>query len=148
MRVCLSNHGLRWLAKAFECQIPKDVILPYKQLFNLPDSWQYKEEWIIKSKHQFRCIHGMGYTGMNGARFAAIDGQISTAIGHLHSHAGIDFVKNSHNKWIWAMNTGCLIDVNSFAFKYGKYSRFKPMLSLGVVLDDGRTPIVVPYEDT
>jgi hypothetical protein len=145
-QVCISNHGLRWLSRAFECNIPTELIIPYKELFNLPDSWIYKEEWRFKTKHPFRAIHGMGYSGMNGARNACVDGQISTVIGHLHSHAGVDFIKTNNDKWIWGMNVGCLIDAPSFAFKYGKYSRYKPMLSVGVILDNGKTPVVVPYD--
>lgn len=145
MMVCNSNHGLRWLAKAFDCYIPSEVIRPYKDLFGLPDSWQYRDSWLIKEKHPFRAIHGMGYSGMAGARNAAIDGHISTVIGHLHAHASAMHIKND-GLAIWGMNVGCLIDCESFAFKYGRYSRFKPMLSMGIVLNHGSTPLVVPYE--
>lgn len=145
MHVCISNHGLRWLGRAYDAAIPSELIVPYKQLFGLPDSWQYRDEWLFKEKHPFRCIHGMGYSGIMGARNAAIDGRISTAIGHLHAHAGVQFINNDSLS-IWGMNTGCLIDNKAFAFKYGKYSRFKPMLSVGVVINNGTTPIVIPYQ--
>jgi hypothetical protein len=47
---------------------------------------------------------------------------------------------------IWAANSGCLIDVEAYVFNYGKESRFKPTLGCSVVIDDGRTPIFIPYE--
>lgn len=47
---------------------------------------------------------------------------------------------------MWGMNTGCLIDVNQFAFEYERNNRFKPNLTVGVVLNGGTTPILIPYE--
>jgi len=143
MRVAISNHGVRWLARAFECYIPSEILKPYKELLDAPSGWSWHEEILLKEKHPFRLIHGMGYSGVNGARNAAIDGRISTAIGHLHSYAGVSYIRNT-DKSIWAMNTGCLIDDSKFAFKYAKHARVKGNLTVGVVIDDGKHPIVVP----
>jgi hypothetical protein len=116
----------------------------YQEVINAPKGWVWQDEWIIKAKYPFRVVHGMGYSGANGARNAAIDAKMSTAIGHLHSHAGVSYIQTQgHNQTIWGMNTGCLIDPDSFAFHYGKYSRNKPILSLGVVLDDGKNAHVI-----
>lgn len=145
MRVCTSNHGLRLMGKAYDCFMPSELIRPYKELFEIPAGWQYKDEWVFKTKFPFRMIHGLGYSGQLGHRNAAIDGRISTIIGHLHSHGGVNFIAND-KQMIWGMNVGSLIDQESFAFKYAKHSRFKAVLSIGVVLNDGNLPIVVPYE--
>lgn len=144
VKLAISNHGLRWAKRAFEAQIPSDLIKPYQDVIKAPKGWQWKGEWLIRAKHPFRMIHGMGYSGMNGHRNAAIDSGISTLIGHLHSHAGVSHVNNGA-KEIWGMNVGCLIDPESFAFAYGKYSRSKPTRGVGVVVDDGKTPIFLPY---
>jgi hypothetical protein len=146
VKVAISNHGLRWAKRAFDAEIPKDLIKPYQQVIKAPRGWQWKDEWLIKAKHPFRMIHGMGYSGMNGHRNAAIDGGISTLIGHLHSHGGISHVNNG-GKEVWGMNVGCLIDCESFAFAYGKYSRTKPTLGVGVVIDGGRTPLFIPFSE-
>ncbi len=143
MRVCLSNHGLRWLARAHECYIPSEVLKPYKELIEAPYGWSWHEEIKIKDDYPWRAIHGVGYSGVNGHRNAAIDGRISTVIGHLHSHAGINYVNNG-GPAIWGMNCGCLIDDQEFAFKYAKHSRYKGVLSVGVVVDNGKTPVLVP----
>lgn len=148
MKVATSNHGQRWLKKAAAAEIPEQILRAYREIYAAPEGWQWKEEWLFKDcKSPWRLIHGLGYTGQNGARFAAIDAGISTAIGHLHSHAGVSYIKTLGRKdLIWGMNVGCLIDVQAYAFKYGKYNRFQPCLGVGVILDGGKMPIWLPYE--
>jgi hypothetical protein len=142
MKLAISNHGLRWLKKASEAGIPERLLKTYQEIIQAPKGWYWKEEWIVEAKQPFRVIHGMGYSGKDGHRNAAIDGAISTIIGHLHSFAAVDHIKKN----IWAMNVGCLIDEASFAFAYGKYMRNKPVLGCGVVLNNGRTPLFIPFE--
>jgi len=145
MMLCISNHGMRWIKKASAAEIPSQMMRTYQEVLNAPDGWRWQHEWGFKNlKHPFRVIHGMGYSGMNGHRTAALDAGVSTAIGHLHSHAGISYITTSGLN-IWGMNTGCLIDVEAYAFKYGKDLRFKPCLGASVILDNGRLPIWLPY---
>lgn len=144
--VAISNHGIRWLARAHDAYIPSEILRPYRELLEAPSGWRWHEEIRVKTKTPFRVIHGVGYSGINGHRNACIDAGISTAIGHLHSHAGVSHVCNG-KKTIWGMNVGCLMDPEpTLANGYAKYSRHKGVLSCGVVIDDGLTPIVVPYE--
>lgn len=145
LKLAISNHGLRWARKAAAAEIPSQMMRAYQDVLNTPPSWQWKEEWVFNTKHPFRMIHGMGYSGMNGHRTAAIDAGMSTVIGHLHSHAGIAYVRTQKQK-IWGFNVGCLIDVEAYAFKYGKESRFKPCLGVGIILNDGAMPVWIPYE--
>lgn len=146
MKIAISNHGVRWAKKAFEAEIPSQMIRPYQELLGAPKGWVWQPEWIIEgSRKRFRMIHGMGYSGMNGHRTAALDAGMSTIIGHLHSHSGISYIKTS-GQFIWGMNVGSLIDETAFAFNYGKDSRFKSVLTIGVVVDGGLTPILIPYE--
>jgi hypothetical protein len=143
MKLALSNHGTRWARKASEAEIPSQMMRKYEEVIGSPPGWEWKYQWVIRTKRPFRIIHGMGYSGQNGHRMAALDGGISTVIGHLHSHAGIAFIKSSHQN-IWGMNSGCLIDNEAYAFEYGRDNRFKPCLGVSVVLDSGRTPVWVP----
>jgi hypothetical protein len=143
-RVAISNHGLRWAAKAYESFIPGEIIRPYKEIIEAPVGWQWKESHIIKTKTPFKMIHGLGYSGIQGARNAAIDAGMNVVLGHLHAHAGVLYV-NTGEKQIFGMNCGALIDAGAMAFNYGKNARFKSTLSVGVVLHDGALPMVVPY---
>ena len=144
MRLCISNHGIRWARKAFEAAIPSELLRPWRDVIEAPAGWKWRQRWDIGTAHPWSVIHGMGYSGMNGHRTAALDLGRSVAIGHLHGFGGVARV-TTETQAIWGMNTGCLIDVEAYAFNYGKYSRFKPTLGVGVVLDDGRTPVFVPY---
>jgi hypothetical protein len=145
MKLAISNHGTRWAKKAAEAEIPSQLLRKYEDVIQAPTGWQWKSQWIIRSKYPWRLIHGMGYSGQNGHRTAAMDGGMSTAIGHLHSHAGVAIIRTSCQK-IWGMNTGCLIDEEQYAFEYGRDSRFKPCLGAGVVIDQGRAALWVPME--
>lgn len=147
MKIAISNHGLRWLRKATASEIPEQLLRSYEDIFEAPGGWKWAHEWKFANiKYPFRIIHGMGYSGINGARNAAIDAGMSTVIGHLHSYAGISYVRTGGSNKnsglnIWGMNAGCLIDIDSYAFKYGSDSRNKPCLGASVILDDGKTPI-------
>ena len=40
------------------------------------------------------------------------------------------------------MNVGCGIDRTAYAFEYGKAMTKKPIIGSGLVLDNGRLPII------
>lgn len=146
MKLCISNHGLRWLKKATLAQIPSMLMRRYEDVFEMPKGWKWQEEWRFENlKHPFRMIHGMGYSGRNGHHNAVVDSGMSTCLGHLHSHAGINYIKTMGQKqMLWGMNVGCLIDEDAVAFKYGKYNRQKPCLSAGLIFNQGSTPVLMP----
>jgi hypothetical protein len=143
MKVATSNHGLRWVRKAHEADIPSQLLIPYKTMIQAPEDWKWADVWDLPTAVPTRMIHGMGYSGQNGHRNAVIDHRRNVIIGHIHSHAGVSFVDTGDGTR-WGMNVGCLIDHNAYAFNYGKYNRHKPVMSCGVVLDNGRTPLVCP----
>ncbi len=145
MWLCTSNHGIRWARKASLSDIPSEILRDYADIIGAPKNWRWKDQWIIKEKNPFMVMHGLGYNGQMAHRQSAMDMGMSVCHGHLHSSAGISYITTQTQK-IFGFNTGCLIDVNSFAFKYGKWSRFKPSLGVGVVINNGSTPIWIPYE--
>lgn len=145
LKLAISNHGLRWAKRAYEAEIPSQMLKPYQELIEAPVGWQWKYEWRVKTAKPFRLIHGMGYSGQQGHVNAAIDGGESTVIGHLHSFGGATHIRRSGLE-VWGLNVGCLIDAESYAFHYGREMRNKPTLGVGVVLDGGRTPLFVPYQ--
>lgn len=151
IRVCISNHGMRWAKKAAEAELPSQMLKKYQQVLKIPSSWRYKLEWKIKTKHPFRVIHGMGYSGDKGHLNAALDAGMSTAMGHL-VHLGAQHIrKGISEKYlpalkIWGMCVSCLIDPEAYAFHYGKDNRNKPALGAGVVLNSGTTPLPIPFD--
>jgi hypothetical protein len=145
MKLAISNHGLRWVRKATGAEIPSEVIRSYQEIFQTPPGWKWKEEWRFTDlKHPFRMIHGMSVSGINGHRNASIDSGMSTIIGHLHASAAVSYIYTIGGLKIWACNAGCLIDVDAYAFEYGKYSRLKPVCGAVVIFDSGRMPVFHP----
>lgn len=147
MKLAISNHGVRWAKKALDAEIPSILMRKYEEVIQAPDSWIWREEWLIHgSKHPFRLVHGCGYSGQMGHINAAMDSGISTVIGHLHAFGGVNHLTNISGRKIWAANAGALIDSEALAFHYGKHNRRKPTLGSVVVLDGGRTPVFIPYD--
>lgn len=143
MKVATSNHMLRWLKKASNAEIPSQLLRKWEDVIEAPPGWKWADRWVSETKHRFQVLHGMEYSGVNAARFAATHESISTAFGHLHSVAGISRIRTGSGER-WGMATACLIDEVAYAFKYGKWNRFRPVLGAGVVLDGGNNPIWLP----
>ena len=143
--VCMSNHGMRWVKKATMAEIPSQLMRSYKDVYGMPDSWVYQMTWTIKTKHPFLAKHGMDCSGKTPYRGSAESSTISTVFGHLHSSPGVCYVKTPE-KYVWSMNSGCLIDVEADAFRYERVNRFKPVLGCSVICNQGSLPIFLPYE--
>ena len=146
MKLAVSNHGQRWARKAAHAGIPSSLLKTYREILGAPAGWQWREHWQISmARAKVHLFHGCGYGGAHAYRQAAIDKGVNVVFGHLHANAGIAHVV-TENKKRWGMNVGCLIDTKAYAFAYGKTAKFKPWLGVGVVVDGGLTPILIPYE--
>jgi hypothetical protein len=143
-RLAESNHGQRWAKKAACAGIPSIMMRKYQEVLQAPTGWVWAHKWMVKAaKKHFLMVHGCGYSGMYAHRQMAINNGISTIHGHLHSSAGIAYIKTEGQE-IFGFNVGCLIDVDSYVYHYGKDNKFKPSLGVGVILDSGKTPIWIP----
>jgi hypothetical protein len=140
VKVCISNHTSRPFRQAYKHGFPEALLRPYRDFLQAPKGWSWGDEWEIDG---VRYEHGDGIAG--GARAAAYNAPLknmqSTVFGHFHSYAGVQFLANPQ-VLLFGMNVGCLIDVDAYAFKYGKKTKEKPILGCGVVL--GGLPLFVP----
>lgn len=59
--------------------------------------------------------------------------------GHLHTQSYVEWFVGSKER-VFAMQAVCGIDRKSYAMAYAKAGK-KPVISCGVVLDKGKTPI-------
>lgn len=127
--VCMSNHTQRIYKKAFHAGIPEAYLRPINEWLSAPDTWHWGSHFIENGV----CYeHGDAQGGQYAARNLALRNRRSTVIGHHHSHGGVWYLAND-DEMIFAMNTGCLIDPCSLAFKYAKNAAFKPTLGTGIV---------------
>lgn len=132
MKVCVSNHTIRPIKKALYAGVPSVFLKSYQEFLGAPKTWVWADEWEIDG---VLYIHGEGFAGQMGHAKAADKHRQSVVIGHIHSFGGINYLNNRKNELIFGMNVGCLIDVKSYAFKYGKHFPNKPTLGCGVVID-------------
>lgn len=144
-KVAISNHGIRWAKKASRAGLPSALLRSYKSIIEAPDAWEWLPRHVIDmGKAKTILTHGMEYGGIGAIRQAACLEQHNVVFGHHHSVAGVAMVQTP-SALKWAMGVGCMIDIDAYAFNYGAYNRFKPVLGGGIIANQGLTPIYVPY---
>ena len=139
--IVTSNHGDRISKAASDAGIPADFLKPYKEIIGAPDGWKWHDYIIIDG---VLYEHGTQYGGQYGHIKACQDNRMSTVIGHIHSHAGVQYIKNRLSERIFGMNVGSLVDQLSYGMSYAIRGRNRSILSCGVV-KEGQQAIVVPY---
>lgn len=131
-KVTIGNHDRIISRKAFSNGISKSWVKTIPDLLETPN-WTFAESFII---NDILFVHGDG----RSAKSRASGDLISTVQGHYHSSGYIEYFVGRRFK-IFAMQLGCGIDHKSYAFAYGKNYK-KPHINAGVILDNGRIPIL------
>lgn len=136
--VCVSNHTWRPYKKARAHGIPSQFMRDIKEVLEAPPGWHWKDRWIYAGM----CFeHGENVSGPLAALNAAHQNHMNTIIGHQHTFGGVVH-SGSISGQLWGLNTGCLIDIEHYAFAYGRTLRKKPTLGMGLIIDD--IPMFVP----
>lgn len=138
-KVCWSNHTYRAWKKASEAGLPSAFMRTVKEVYQAPKGWEWAQEWYIDD---IMLEHGENVSGQTAALKAALDNRRKTIIGHQHTNGGVIHSGAKSHADIWGLNTGCLIDIEKYAFSYGKAYRNKPTLGCGVVVNG--IPYFVP----
>jgi predicted phosphodiesterase len=131
--VLIGNHDRIVARKLFKVGVSQRWLKPLGEVLEVPN-WNFVEEYI---NNDILYIHGEGGT----ARKKAQQEMMSVCQGHLHSEAYVEFMNGGKN---FALQVGCGIDFNSYAFAYAKRDK-KPILSCAVILD--KSPILIPFHD-
>jgi len=134
--ILLGNHDRIILRKAFEGSIPKLWIKSFNEVIGAPD-WDFVDEYILDD---VLYVHGEG----GQARYRMKKELTSIVQGHLHTFGYIDYIVGRNYK-IFGMQVGCGIDKDSYAMAYSRHFP-KPFISCGVILDNGKLPILEPME--
>jgi predicted phosphodiesterase len=131
LTVLLGNHDVRYHKAAFKARIPRDVLKSFSDILQTPKTWQYVEEIVIDD---VLYIHGDQSTGVspNSSIEMAKNAMHSVCHGHYHIGAGIQYWANKKHL-LFAFNTGCLIDLDAYAFNYSRKLMKKPVLGIGIV---------------
>ena len=131
LKMVSGNHDSIPVRQAATLGIPREYIRNLHEVWNLPDTWIVREQFI---KDSVVYKHGIGCGGKDGAYNTALIERMSTVIGHAHAYAGCKYAANSRDI-IYGLNVGAGIDVDAYAFEYGKHSKYKPILGCGIVFD-------------
>lgn len=140
--VCTSNHTSRPFRRAFKAGIPSTFLRSYSEFLKAPPGWHWRDKWEIDG---IVFEHGESFGGDHSAIKHAKANFKSTVIGHHHSLFCIEYYQNS-DKRVFGASSGCLIDDNTYAFRYNKHQKNRPQLGVVVILD--QCPILVPMNLT
>jgi hypothetical protein len=139
MAVCTSNHTARPFRKAFDAGLPQAFLPAYQTLLKAPEGWQWKDYWEFDG---VRYIHGEGKSGQ-GAHISFMRGYRQSIVhGHVHSFAAV-----SHEGELFAVNSGCLIDAQSYAFAYAKHMPISVSLGCSVIHSGKRAEFIPMVTD-
>lgn len=131
----LGNHDLLVARKAKFVGLSQEFVKPLAEILGAPKSWTFLHEYY---KHGVRYIHGDRGDAFKQAR----ETRMSTVQGHLHSQAFVQWSVSERDA-IFGLQLGAGLDRHQYAFAYAKNMTKKPIISCGVVLDKGRTPMIL-----
>ena len=132
--ILFGNHDLLVARKIKTAGLSEKFMKPLKDILAAPKTWDFKHDYV---KNNVIYLHGSTGDAIKRAR----DSRLSTVQGHLHSKSFIEYSVSIKDK-IFGMNVGCGIDKDLYAFEYGKPMAKKPIIGSGLVLDNGRLPII------
>lgn len=129
--VMIGNHDARAHRLASSVRVPPRFIRDYSKVWGTT-GWRWKMDTTIDRVHY---LHGTGCGGQTPALNAARISMTPTVCGHVHSAGGVHVAQGPQGRPIWGMDTGCGVDVEHAAMRYGRDLLRKPVLSAGVVID-------------
>ena len=132
--VTLGNHDLLVARKARAAGLSQRFIKDFGEIIEAPKSWIFRHEFIYDN---VRYIHG----SVGNAFTRAKESRMSTVQGHLHSQSFLQY-SVSEKDAIFGLQIGCGVDREAYAFDYAKPMPKKPVISAGVVLNNGELPIL------
>ena len=140
--LCLGNHDLIPQRQAASLGIPCQFVKSMKELWNLPKGWEVDEQYIINN---VKYEHGINWGGKTGALNKAVAQMQSCVIGHYHSQGGCQYSSNAKSI-VFGLATGCGVDIDRYAFRYGKYNKNREVMGCGIVFSDSNA-LFVPMDD-
>lgn len=126
-----SNHGSMVWRKAKTHGIPRHVIKSYKEVLATPN-WNWYNDLILDlpDGQKVYVHHGKTKDALKLSRSMGM----STVTGHFHEDFHIRYWANPLGLY-FAMQCGCLIDDDSYAFAYNNVNLHKPIIGTGLIIE-------------
>ena len=134
-----SNHGSLVYRKGKEIGLPRHVFKCYRDILEAPKGWKWHDKLVLKSsdgRMNYFC-HNRSKNVLSNSKNVSMN----FIQGHHHSTFDIQYWANELDLY-WGMTVGCLIDKSSLAFAYGKTTKDKPIVGVGMIIDG--LPFLIP----
>lgn len=141
MIITNGNHDNILERQAAELGVPPVFLKSNHELYQMPKGWELVEQIIIDD---VLYKHGIGSGGMHGAYNSAKRNCMSVVQGHTHAFGGVKYISNPNKLW-FGMSVGCGIDVDAYAFAYGKHMENRPIIGVGVVRNS-KDAVFIPMD--
>lgn len=132
--ITLGNHDLLIARKARTAGLSQRFIRDLGSVIEAPDTWHFAHEFKY---HNVNYLHGSTGNAFTRAK----DSRTSTVQGHLHSQSFLQY-SVSEKDAVWGLQVGCGVNHKTYAFEYAKPMTKKPIISAGLVLENGTLPIL------
>lgn len=139
MDILESNHGSLVWRKAKTSGIPKYYLKSYNDILNVGEGWKWYFDLTIQLPNGQHCYFHHGKIN-NITRLTQQMG-MNAVQGHYHESLRIDYWGNPTGLF-WGMQTGCLIDDNSYAFNYNNVNIKRPVIGTGLIINS--LPVLEP----
>ena len=137
--VCIGNHDAIISRKLVATGLSQAWLKDFNDVLGTP-GWIWQDQFSIDG---VKYLHGTGSSGRNGAINRAVNWNTNICQGHIHTETSIIYHANN-DRLIWSMQLGAAFDSKSYAANYAKNFTKKPVVSVGVILENGRLPILEP----
>ena len=137
--ICIGNHDAIISRKLVASGLSQKWLKDFNEVLNTP-GWIWADSFDIDG---VKYIHGTGSSGRNGAINRAINWNTRVVQGHIHTETSIIYHANK-DSLLWSMQLGAAFDSSTYAAAYAKNFTKKPIVAVGVILDNGNLPILEP----
>lgn len=127
-----SNHGSMMFRKSKHHGIPRHYLKSYNEVLGVSNKWKWVNDLVLDlpDGQQVYCHHGKSPDAVKTSQAMSM----SHVCGHHHERFGIQYWANP-NGLFFAINSGCLIDDNSYAFAYNNTNLKRPLIGTSLIID-------------
>lgn len=137
MDIVDSNHGSLVWRKAKEHGIPRAYIKSYNDVLQVGEGWKWHTDLVITlpataklPEQQVYIHHGKTADAIKTSQAMSM----SHVCGHFHESFAIKYWANP-NGLFFAVNAGCLIHDESYAFQYNNVNIKRPIIGTCLIVD-------------
>lgn len=137
MDIIDSNHGSMVYRKAKANGLPRRYIRSYNEVLGVGPGWVWHNDMTIVlpetdilPEQKVYIHHGKSADAIKTSQAMGM----SHICGHYHESFGIKYWANPNGRY-FAINAGCLIDDDSFAFSYNNVNLKRPFIGTALIID-------------